>query len=392
MTASQTPILKPNETNPYRWYAARFWHGMPMRVWAPLLWGHAGSIRLKNYGLAGTVTFASVINSSMSWLQRRIYSRRVAETKLVDAPIFIIGHWRSGTTLLHELMALDGRFTSPTTFQCMGPSHFLVSRWWAPKMTFMLPAQRPMDDMQMGWHRPQEDEFALCNMGIPSPYLHLAFPRDREKYARYLDHADQPREFVARWKRALYGFLLSVTFADPRRIVLKSPPHLARVATLLDLFPDARFVHIVRDPCAVFSSTMKLWKTLYETQSFQKPPDERSEEWILDCFERMYGAFERDRSRLGPGQLCEVRYEDLVHDPIAQMRAVYEQFELGGFESAEPKLAAYFESSRKRNFRVNQHRLDGAKRRQIFERWGRFMDRYGYSLDADAPAAARATA
>ena len=81
-------------------------------------------------GLAATVTFASFINTAMEAMQRALLGRRVARTQLVEAPIFIVGHWRSGTTLLQELMVLDDRFTCPTTYQCFAPNHFLVSAWW----------------------------------------------------------------------------------------------------------------------------------------------------------------------------------------------------------------------------------------------------------------------
>ena len=383
MSVSEKPVLKPDETNPYAWHAARFWHGMTLRVWLPLLGRHLRSMHPKNYGMAGTVSFAAAICSTMSWLQRRLLEPRVAEVKLVDTPLFVIGHWRSGTTLLHELLSLDERFTSPTTFQAINPEHFLVSGWWVPKLRFLMPAMRPMDDMRMGWDRPQEDEFALCNMGVPSPYLHLAFPRERDQYKCYLDFEGVSPEFLALWKASLLRFLQRVTYRDPRRIVLKSPPHLARVATLRELFPDARFIHIVRDPGAVFSSSVKLWNTLYASQAFEKPPADGLEEFIFTCFERMYRAFERERPALPPDRLCEVRYEDLVRDPVGRMRGLYEQLELGQFELVEPKITDYF--AQRPNYRVNQHRLDAAKRRAIFDRWGRYMERYGYTAE---PAAA----
>ena len=81
-------------------------------------------------------------------------------------PIFILGHWRTGTTLLHEFMIRDERFGYPTTYECMDPNHFLLTeglftRW----LNFLVPTHRPMDNMKAGFDRPQEDEFALCMLG-----------------------------------------------------------------------------------------------------------------------------------------------------------------------------------------------------------------------------------
>ena len=103
---------------------------------------------------------------------------RCARRKLAAPPLFVLGHWRSGTTLLHELLILDERHTYPNTYECFAPHHFIWTEWFVPPLLRkLLPSTRPMDAMEAGWERPQEDEFALCNMGIPTPYLAWAFPR-----------------------------------------------------------------------------------------------------------------------------------------------------------------------------------------------------------------------
>ena len=132
-----------------------------------------------------------------------------------------------------------------------------------------------------------------------------------------------------RWKRALLWFLKCLTLRNPKRIVLKSPPHTCRIRALLEMFPKAKFVHIVRDPYVIFPSTVNLWKRLYRDEGLQMPTGEGLEEHVFDTFTRMYEAFERDRDLIGPGQFCEVRYEELVADPMEQMRRVYEELELG---------------------------------------------------------------
>jgi hypothetical protein len=373
------------EVNPYRFWHARFWHGMRFGPWMRLVLRNRAQISPTRWPLATTITLATVMNSALRPLEELLMRRYVDRVQIKDAPIFIIGHWRSGTTLLHELLVLDERYTYPTTYECLAPNHFLASAGVLTKLKFLLPGKRPMDNMQAGWDRPQEDEFALANMGLPSPYLTMAFPNRPPQYSEYLtlEHVDAAD--VERWKVALRWFLTRVTFRDPKRIILKSPPHTGRIKTLLEMFPDARFVHIVRDPYALFASTVKLWKTLYKFEALQVPNHRGLEEYVFSCFETMYEKFERDRALVAPGQLFEVRYEDLVRDPIDQMRALYEHLKLGEFETALPKLQAYFQD--KQNYRTGTYQIPDALRDEIDRRWGKYLRKYGYCEGATAKAA-----
>jgi hypothetical protein len=158
-----------------------------------------------------------------------------------------------------------------------------------------------------GWDRPQEDEFALCMLGAPSPYLSVAFRTIRRSMTT-LDLEGLPPRELKRWKRTFVRLLQELTVRHKgKRLVLKSPTHTARVRVLLDLFPDSRFVHIVRDPYVVFSSTVHLWKSLYETHGLQKPTFAGLEERVLATFVRMYARLEQDRCWAGAVPRDEVR-------------------------------------------------------------------------------------
>ncbi len=363
----------------YDWLTPRFWHGMRLLPWLRLLVRHRFSISPSRWPMTVAITFFAAIHSVLYRVQEALIGGHARSTEIRVPPLFVIGHWRSGTTMLHELMVLDERHNSPTTYQCFAPSHFVltakfVTRWF----NWLLPAKRPMDNMAAGWMKPQEDEFALCNLGIPSPYLTMAFPNHPPQYPQYLDlKALAPAE-REKWKEALRWFLQRLTLQDPRRIVLKSPPHTARVATLLEMFPDAQFIHIVRDPYEVYSSTDRLWHSLYQVQGLHVPRFEGLHEYILDSLDRMYTAFEADRHLLGPNQLYEVRYEDLVQSPVEQMRAIYEHLGLGGFEEMLPRLQRYLEGVRDYQTRTTTDTLAENTRSDIAHRWGRFFQRFGY--------------
>jgi hypothetical protein len=153
-----------NKFHSYPFWCPRFWHGMRFRTWIGLLRRNRYRVSLTRWPMALTITLLSLSNSFWYRLHVWCFGRKIAATKLTDDPVFIIGHWRSGTTYLHELFVLDEQFTTPNTFECFMPHHMILSEWFVKRfLKFLIPAQRPMDNVAAGWGRPQEDEFALWN-------------------------------------------------------------------------------------------------------------------------------------------------------------------------------------------------------------------------------------
>jgi hypothetical protein len=324
------------------------------------------------------ITIVSTIHTILRAIQQAIYGRRIAATPIRDAPIFIIGHWRTGTTLLHELLILDERFAYPNTFECFVPNHILLSEGFMTRwLWFLIPSQRPMDNMRAGWDRPQEDEFALCMLGQPSPYLTIAFPNHAPQYAEYLDLEGISPHALVSWKRTLLRYLQTLTYRNPKRLVLKSPPHTCRIPVLREMFPDARFVHIVRDPYVLFPSTVNLWKSLYQSHGMQKPNFAGLEEYVYSTFNRLYAKLEEGKKLIDPSRFFEVRYEDLIRDPVGRMRALYTHLGLGGFEEYLPRLESYLAGTA--GYETNRYTLSPETRREVTARWGEVIRRYGYS-------------
>ncbi len=354
------------------------WEGCDFFAWIRLLAGNHFAVEWRYLYIAVIVTVVSFCHLLLRLVQEAWLGRCIARTPIREAPLFIIGHWRTGTTLLHELLILDPRHTYPNTYECLEPNHFLLSeRFLTRWLRFLMPSRRPMDNMAAGWDRPQEDEFALCMMGVPSPYLTIAFPNRPPQCSEFLDLVGITPRALAAWKRGFLLLLRRLTFKDPRRLVLKSPPHTCRIPVLLELFPDARFVHIVRDPYVVFPSTVNLWKSLYRTHGLQKPTFAGLEEYVFQTFVRLYERLEQGRKRLAPDRFHELRYEDLVRDPVGQMRALYEQIGLGNFEEVRPRLEQYVAGLS--GYERNRYELTPAQREAIARRWGPVIERYGYA-------------
>src|SRR6478672_11593457 len=107
----------------------------------------------------------------------------------------------------------------------MTPHHFLLTESFIPIVfNRSLPARRPMDNMEMGFDRPQEDEFVFCNSGQPSPYSRWLFPNTNVG-DHTLDLHDLTEAQRRAWVACLTRFLRRLAYRDPRRPVLKSPTH-----------------------------------------------------------------------------------------------------------------------------------------------------------------------
>jgi len=358
-------------------WAPRIWQGCNFYAWMRLLINNRFAIHWSRSYIAVIVTLASIMHSVLAVVQSLIYGRALRQTQLKAPPIFILGHWRTGTTWLHEMMIQDPRFGYPTTYQCIDPHHFLLTEKLFSKMlAYLMPKERPMDHVKAGFDRPQEDEFALCMKGQPSPYATIAFPNHPPQDQEYLDLEPVESRALAGWKKALTDFLVCVTYKTGKRLVLKSPPHTARVSILKEMFPGALFIHIVRDPYVVFSSTVNLWRTLYAVQGMQIPRYEGLQEHVLTTFSRMYAKLEQSKRSLAAEEFFELRYEDLVNDPAATMRGIYDHFGLGGWSEMQPRLEQYLAGLR--GYETNKYRLTAEQRSEIDRRWGDVIRRYGY--------------
>lgn len=360
-----------------RQWAPRLWEGADCFTWLRLLKRNRFAVEPAYWYIAAIVSVNSVTNTVLGWVQNGWHGERLRATVIDKPPVFVIGHWRTGTTLLHELLIRDTRFGFPDMQDCFNPHHALLTNQFFKRYGgWMLPDKRPMDNMPFGWERPQEDEFALALLGLPSTYTDFAFPRRTPADAGALDLSGLSPAELAKWKRVFVRFLKEVTLRTGKRLVLKSPPHTARVPVLLELFPDAKFVHIVRDPRAVFPSTVNLWKSMARHHGLQAPTFAGVEEKVLREFRTIYDRLEEARPLFKPGQFAELCYEELVRDPVGEVGKVYAALDLGGYDAVRPRIEEYRRQNA--NYETNKYDLTDAQLATVEDRWGDVIRRYGY--------------
>ena len=350
---------------------------MTLGDWWAVLRRHRFAIDLRHSPRALVQTAFSASNSVNAQIERRRFGRRI-EAARVETPLFILGHYRSGTTHLHNLLALDPQFAAPTLFQVFNPHTFLTTeRLAAPVVDRLIARRRFQDEMAQGAGMPSEDEFALCTMTALSPYMGWCFPGDGVDYDRYLTFRGVPDVEIARWKYALTTFFKKLTVRFGRQLLLKSPPHTARIRLLLSLFPDARFVHIHRNPYIVFASTrhtIRVTKPLYH---FRERLAEDEDDRLISVYTEMYDFYFDERELIQEGRLCEVGYEELGREPVGVVGSIYESLGLPGFEEVRPRLESYLDSIA--GYRKNRHEeLPDPLLRRISQDWGRSFDEWGY--------------
>ncbi|MGF1461519.1 MAG: sulfotransferase [Leptolyngbyaceae cyanobacterium] len=323
------------------------------------------------------MTLTSLGSIALSHLESWRYDAAVAQVNLPEDLLFVLGHWRSGTTLLHELLALDTEpWAFANTYEVMNPQTFLLTEAWCSRwLAGLVPQRRPMDNMPISFQSPQEDEFAIALLTLQSYYLSLAFPAAEQRYERYLTlEALSPCE-SQHWQGQFVGFLKKLIYKYQRSLVLKSPPHTARIGLLLNLFPQARFDHIHRHPYAVFQSMRHYYHTAGWLTYLQSPNFGTLDQAILRRYRLMYDAYFQQRSLIPANQFCEIAFADLAAAPLATGQKIYRQFDLPYTPLFDQQLQHYLQG--RQRYRKNQFAtLTPATQRQIthhrhqsFEQW-----------------------
>ena len=312
--------------------------------------------------------------STMARLQAASARERLARANYRNA-IVILGYWRSGTTLLHELLCLDERYTYPTTHACMNPHHFLLTGA-ATLAQQSSGVQRPMDEMEVRPGSPQEDEFALLSLGARSPYEALLIPKILPEALQLADPRDLSPRDEERWRAVFMSFLSGVSVrGGGRPVILKSPTHGFRVDTLRELLPDARFILIVRDPWTSFESVAGMWRKMFELYALEPiPADDEIREAVIADRLRFEDKLAAGAAGLPENRFRAITYESLIADPAGVIEQLYRRLELGDFDEVRETIAA--ETERRRGYRA-KGRLPSAEWRERIDReWKAVLAHY----------------
>ncbi len=304
----------------------------------------------------------------------------------IRRPIFIVGLPRTGTTALHHLLGQDPRNQVLEFWLAAAPGPRIPVEQWKDdprykqavrglrfmyyldpslKSIHLLTAGGPEECRHLFLQSFMDDTFD-SNATIPSYTKWFAEQDVRPAYARHRDN------------------LKLIQSTDPeRRWVLKYPAHLRNLRVVLETYPDACIVQTHRDPTRVLPSICSLvtgWRGLYEDDVDQHAVARGQ----LDMWSKLMREAIPARAEAGPARFHDLHFSDLVADPVAAVRRIYDHF---GFEltaAAEARMRAWHEANPQGKH--GGHRYSAAQfglsEQEIAERFAPYTEHFGVGREA----------
>ena len=336
------------------------------------LLAESGGIPVRNWPLVGAFLLSCGLRSPFSLLEG-LLSRKLPP---IEDPVFIVGHWRSGTTHLHNVLAVSTRMGVITPLASGLPGELLtLATWLRPLLERALPPTRGLDAVAVTPEAPQEDEIPLASLQDLSVYRALYLPgRFRERMEEALFGGDSKR-----WGRCLEGFLERVARHQGRpRLLLKNPVHSLRMPRILSLWPGARFIHIYRNPFRVHPSSVHFFERMISRLALQKVREPDLGDFVLDLYPRFMDRLDADAARIPEGQFCEVRFEEFEREPMDQLERIHRELDLPGWPRGRRAAVDYLEGIR--SYGKNRYAPSVRDIERVEACWGRFVRRWGYSV------------
>lgn len=307
--------------------------------------------------------------------------KKIADKPLEHDPLFILGHWRSGTTFVHNVFACDKHFGYTTTYQTVFPNLVL---WGQPmfkkSMASLMPDKRPTDNMELAPDLPQEEEFALSNMMPYTFYNFWFFPERWMEYCdRFLTFEKITEEERAIFKETFLKMIkVSMANTGGTQFLSKNPPHTGRVKTLLEMFPNAKFIYLKRNPYTVFESTRSFFSNTIKSLMLQDISQEKIVENILETYSRLYDRYEADKVLIPENNLYEVKFEDFEANAFDLTKEMYQKLSLPGFAEAENDIKKYLD--KKKGYKKNKYKYEDSTVHLVEKHWSKALEEWGYHL------------
>lgn len=353
---------------------------VPIKVWVKLLVSNKklSVKKIHHFIIISISTFLLTPVRCLEWL---LFSKKIKASKVHPSPIFILGHWRSGTTFLQTLFSKDPQLGYLCGYQAFMPGLELLNIKILYKiLNSVIPQKREMDNMPRGLIIPEEEEFAITATTMIGSYHSLWFPHNEGYFEKYNLFENITEYELKDWKQTYYKLLQKIVlFTGKERLVLKNPPNTARIKVLLDLFPQAKFVNIYRNPYDVFLSMRNMYRKSICPLFLQEMSDREIDEKIFTYFEKVMKKFIAEVDLIPKENYINIRYEDLEQNPLTIMKELYHYLDLN-FDPAQTPVQLYLTSVK--DYKKNTFSIDPIVLQEINNRWKFAFDYFQYEIQS----------
>lgn len=299
-------------------------------------------------------------------------------------PIFVLGFYRSGTTYLQDFILQDDRFGHHTLFQMVFPEIMLTAeKWMGPflqNISNLIRAKDKVHRIPLNWQYVGEEDGTMTTaLDIRGAQWGYFFPRMMiEHFKKYVLFEDVTDFEKVQWCNSFIFLLRKISIAcGNKQLVLKSPPHTARIRVLKEIFPQAKFIFIHRNPYEVFESNRRFWEVARSIYTIGKVGGVDFDAIILKTYAKTMDRYMEDRQILSSNELIEIRYDKLLSNPIGSIRMIYDQLELDDYSHCKKKMELF--AGRQKDFVRLKHQFSRDCIDKVNEHWDKYIRHWDYS-------------
>ncbi|MFK7920341.1 MAG: sulfotransferase [Bacteroidia bacterium] len=343
-----------------------------------------GGISFKGLKNVPSWLIKTILFEPLRWAELT-HNQKVERHSISEDPIFILGFYRSGTSFMHQFLTQDDRLGYHTNFQMILPEIMLSSeKILSPILEFIcrfFNIQDHVHRIRLSFRYPGEDDAAMTTALNPrGAQWGYFFPKIMlEHFHKYVLFENIPQSEIEGWKADYLFLLKKISLASKgKQLILKSPPNTARIKLLLSMFPNAKFILMHRNPYEVFASNQRFWKVANKIYTMGDTKSVDNNEIILETYAKIMDRYLAEKDLIPAGQLIEMPYQDLIEQPILNMRKIYETLQLDDFGYIESKMKSYIDGQK--SYVRLKHELPIAEKEMVSNRFGPFIQHWNYPL------------
>lgn len=317
------------------------------------------------------------------WLQKFLYNKKINKQDIfTKPPLFILGHWRSGTTHLHYIFHRDPQFGTLSNYQNFMFNVSLLSKTLVKKLLSpLMPETRPQDNVKVDADKPAEEEQPFSMMSTRTGIHSWFFPNNTTYFDKYNLFINITPEEKKAWQEDYIFCVKSISyFNEGKQLVLKNPHNTGRVKELMELFPKSKYIFIHRNPFDIFLSTRHLYYRMLRTQFLQFKSHSEVDDKIFYYFNTTMQKYLDERHLIPKENLIEIGFDELEEKPYEVVERIYKDLDIPNYNEALPEIDKYLKSVK--NYEKNKFRdIKPEVSERILKEWKFAFDEWGYSYD-----------